>query len=174
MELAIYLVFGVLFVMLFVTFGLYNFIWFKKEVTDIEIKRTRFTPDKLGNYPTYFDAKSGISYDVQPGNKAYPDQIVFIGPGQKGSNPATNRYIKINDQQWSVTEVPAPVPTQIEERSVQNDSSENVLPPEKYQALLDAKRARKPKADSIKAITGFSKGGSIYYQNISQIWDELQ
>jgi hypothetical protein len=174
MEAFVYLIFAPL--LLIIPLGIIA-IWisFKGKLVTIENERTRYNPDGNGNLPAYYDPKTGNVMDFLPGNTRYPENVYYIQPGPANSSKgATTRAIKVNETSWDIR-VSTPEPTtNNNERSLDVEPTANVLRPEAYLHLLTSKREGKPKASSIKAITGISKGSSSRYKEVSDIWDNMQ
>jgi len=122
----------------------------------------RFQPDQLGNYEVYFDPQTDIYVRPRPGNKAFPDAPANVYQNPQIAKKEPTRPLIIN--------TPRPLQIEQSERSLEP----NVLPETNVHALLaDAKANRRPKADSIRQITGVTKGSSTAWRGWSQIWDEL-
>lgn len=80
--------------------ALFGFWWFIGQTTaDNAVKRqlklTRYQPDHLGNYPAYFNPKTGTFFVPSPGNRAYPEQFLPVSANFKQVHEA-NRPLTIN------------------------------------------------------------------------------
>jgi hypothetical protein len=69
----------------------------------------RYKPDANGNYPGYFDPRSGTFFAPSPGNRPVPEQLLFNAGG--GIKPVVERQMVIQHYGGPVPE-PSPAPDQ--------------------------------------------------------------
>lgn len=154
---------------------------------------TRFEPDANGNYPKFYNPKTGDYYEPAPGNKPYPNpsQNILITNGQvqriprfEHERPVVHNYggpkITVSGPRGAEQnliaqmETPETLETGDFEATKQLETGVSFQSVSDFKALLtDAKRKGTPMREAIPDITGVKPGGSKAWQDWANIWKQL-
>jgi hypothetical protein len=156
----------------------------------------RFNPDQNGNFPAFFDARSGTFFAPPPGNSAHPAQIIMYNgqpkPLKEDRAIAINppRPLPVDDQPlerpalgddqppataYQVNDQPPALESPAEDRKLKigelhqpgRDINGNTA------ILRELKREGRGKEESIKAVINRSSSSGAEYKTYSVLWDEL-
>lgn len=59
-------------------------------------RATTYSADPLGNYPAFFNHKTGDAFLPPPGNRAFPEQIMLVNGVQRPVHPEQERPLVLN------------------------------------------------------------------------------
>lgn len=129
------------------------------------LEATRFKPDDLGNYPAYFDPRTGSYSASEPGNPAYPITYTIVN-NDNTSRRAMPNYrapIKVNNYlEPTLPDDNEPEPSELVSGSNQCEPDE----------MLKQLKGKVSKNEAFRQI-GISKGSSPAYTELSRLWNEL-
>lgn len=170
----------------------YGIIWLREYQLDRQANRFnllhRFNPDERGNYPAFFDPRSHNFGTFTPGNKAIPEQLLFVHGMTKPVqdtrpivlNSSGAPRLSSEDVAGLLEVKGAPVQSEIEpgielEQTLeQAEHAPKAMTLEEIgEALRQAKLAGLGKTRALEQITGKKRGGGPDYKLWSNFWDTL-
>jgi hypothetical protein len=159
-------------------------------------KGTRYEADERGNYPRFFDPRTGVSYEPAAGNKAFPapqQNILITNGGQMQKIPTTYResprfmVVNPNGQRVQVAGGRAGDQNiiahhQVDDQPEQLEQAEQVqfLPDqdaheqEKFNRLIQMRREGRGKIESILDVYGQMSRSSVRFKRCSELWESIK
>jgi hypothetical protein len=156
----------------------------------------RFNPDQNGNFPAFFDARSGTFFAPPPGNSAFPAQVIMYNGQAKPLKD--ERVVMINPPRpLPVDDQPAERPAQVDDLLPGSAAQVDDLPPAQLPSperrkleigelfsperdinanmavLAELKEKGIGQQEAISAVLGVASRSGALYRTYAAMWKKL-